>query len=369
MAVSLILYIGFIFIFNIITPDKTFSESENRMLQKLPKFSLEKLLKKDLTSKYENYICDQFTFRDYFIGIKSTSERIMGKKENNDVYLGKDNLLLQKFKKPTDTDFKEKINAINSFASSTPNLNKYLMIVPTATKILEDKLPLYAPIEDELKYINQTKNKLDKKINFVSVYDELYSKKNEYIFYKTDHHWTTDGAYYAYKKLIKEMGFTPHSKNYFNVKKVTDNFYGSLYSKGGFRNLSPDSINLYVPKVDEKITVTYSDKATATNSLYDMNSLNKKDKYTVFFGGNHSLIRISTNIKNNKKLLVVKDSYANCFIPFLTGHYNEIYVVDLRYYNDNIKDLIKSNNINDMLVLYNATSFFQDTFLNSIGEK
>jgi hypothetical protein len=155
------------------------------------------------------------------------------------------------------------------------------------------------------------------------------------------------------------MNIKPHDESYFDVKKVTDEFYGSLYSKGGFRHINPDSIELYIPKADEECKVDYVDENRTSNSIYDMDCLNKKDKYTVFLGGNHSLVKITSNAPNKKKLLVVKDSYANSFIPFLTGHYSEIYVVDLRYYNEDLKDLVNKNKINDILFLYSAGNFIQ----------
>ncbi|MCY6484119.1 DHHW family protein [Clostridium aestuarii] len=365
IGILLVLYIGSIAVFNIILPDKTFSELENRMLEQTPRFSLKHLINGKFTSNYEKYISDQFAFRDFWIGVKSESERSIGKKENNGVYLGKDGFLIEKFT-PDIKRVKKNISSINSFAASTPNLNKYFMLVPNSVSILKDKLPVYADDENQLVYIDKVKKTLSNNIKFVDVYSTLYSKKDEYIFYKTDHHWTTKGAYYTYTKLIEEMGFIPHDEEDYEVKNITNSFYGSLYSKSGFRQINPDSIQLYIPKVDEEYNVKYYDKNEISNSFYNMDNINKKDKYTVFSGGNHSLIKIKTNVNNKKKLVVVKDSYANCFIPFLTGYYSEIYVVDLRYYTDDLSILIKSNEINDMLILYNVNFFCKDASINNI---
>lgn len=368
MALLLILYIGAMMTFSVITPNKAFSECENRPLEQKPNFSFESLIKGKFISNFENYISDQFPYRDFWIGVKSDTERFIGKKENNEVYLGKDKYLLQKFNKPEDDNLKNRIDAINSFALANPNINKYFMLVPNSIKVLQNNLPYDAPCADQLIYINKIKKELNKNIKFIDVYDALHAKKNEYIFYKTDHHWTSKGAYYAYEKAAPYMGLTPHDISYFNIKKVTDNFYGSLYSKSGFRHLDPDSIEIYLPKKDDGQLVCYSDKNTNFNSIYFMNNIDKKDKYTIFFDGNHPLVKISTNIKNGKKLLVIKDSYANCFIPFLVGHYSEIYMVDLRYYNEDLNSLIKSNNINDSLILYNVNTFFEDESICNISQ-
>lgn len=368
MAILLLLFIGLMVTLNILTPNKKFSDSENRNLEQLPKLSFKNLMGGKFTSSYEKYISDQFALRDFWIGVKSDTDRAIGKKENNDVYLGKDGFLIQKFNKPEDKDLKDKVETINSFDNLTPNINKYFMLVPTAVKILEDKLPNYVSDSDELTYIDKVKKSINNDINFVDLYDTLSSKKDEYIFYKTDHHWTTKGAYYAYGELIKKMGITPKGEEYFNIQKVTDEFYGSLYSKGGFRHLNPDSIELYLPKDDEKYKVEYLGEDKSYESLYDMNNINKKDKYTVFFNGNHPLIKITTNKGEGRKLLVVKDSYANSFIPFLTSHFSEIYMVDLRYYSEGLNTLIQENQINDMLILYNANTFFEDPSIKNLSE-
>lgn len=363
----LLIYIGLIMLFNIIISDKDFSDMENRRLEQLPKFSFENIFKGQFISNFEKYISDQFPFRDFFIGVKSYCERISGKKENNGVFLGEDGYLMEKFNKPHDKDFKNRIDVINSFAENTANINKYFILVPNSVKILEDKLPYSAPVDDEYFYMNKVKNGLDKNIKFVDVYDIFWDKKDEYIYYKTDHHWTTKGAFYAYEKLAKSMGFYPHEEDYFNIENVADNFYGSLYSKGGFRNIDSDDIKLYIPKKSENYTVKYYEENNTSDSLYNMDNLNKKDKYTVFLNGNHPLLKINTNIHNGKKLLIIKDSYANSLVPFLTGHFNEIYMIDLRYFEEDLSKFIKNNDIDDILILYNVKSFFEDDSIKKIS--
>ncbi|WP_315120122.1 DHHW family protein [uncultured Clostridium sp.] len=359
-------YLIIIFVFNMIMPQRKFSESENRVLQEKPNFSLNKLLKGKYTSDYEKYVADQFPIRDFWIGIKSSAERAIGKKDNNGVYLGKDGYLFQMFNASSEEDFKNKMKKINSFSSKSKEINKYFMLVPNSIKILEDKLPKFASPEDQKFYINKVKESLDKNMNFVDVYSPLMDKKNEYIYYKTDHHWTTKGAYYAYEALASAMNFTPKEEEDFSVTEVSENFYGSMYSKSGFRGLEPDSINLYLPKNKQNLIVSYSDKDENFNSIYAMDNLNKKDKYTVFLDGNYPIVKISTDVKNGKKLLIIKDSYANSFVPFLLNHFNEIYMVDLRFYNENLNDLMGKNNIDNLLILYNVNTFFEDASINNI---
>ncbi|WP_317452011.1 DHHW family protein [Paenibacillus sp. 37] len=164
------------------------------------------------------------------------------------------------------------------------------------------------------------------------------------------------------------MGLTPQKEEEFNIQQVTDEFYGSLYSKSGFRHMQPDRLELYLPKDQEKYTVTYVDEEKTTDSLYAMEQLLRKDKYAVFLNGNHAQIHIKTANPSGRKLLVVKDSYANSLIPFLLKHFSEINVVDLRYYEEDLASLANEQGIQDMLFLYNANTFFEDPSIKNVTE-
>ncbi|WP_253198757.1 DHHW family protein [Clostridium estertheticum] len=368
LTLMFLFFIFSVMILNIIVPNKKFSSQENRNLKSKPKLSADNLLYNKFTSKYEKYIADQFILRNFWINVKSRSEILAGKKENNDVYLGKNKYLIAKFKKPGKEAFDEKVKAINDFSTENKKVNKYIMLVPNKIKVLEDKLPEFSPAENQLEYINKFYSGLDKSIKTINVFDALNKNKNKYIYYKTDHHWTTQGAYYAYLEFCKSSGLTLKDVNYYNIKKVSNEFYGTLYSKAGVTNVDSDTINVYLPKKHEDLLVNYVEEKKKSSSLYNSSSLNTKDKYSTFLGGNHPIIKISTMSDSSKKLLVIKDSYANCFIPFLTSHFSDIIVVDLRYYSDNISTLIKDYNITDALMLYNANTFFEDESILNISD-
>lgn len=367
-AILLIVFLGSMAGWNLLTPDKLFSESENRSLEQLPSFSTRNLFSGKFTSDVEQYIADQFAARDIWIGLKSGAERMVGKKESHGVYLGKNGFLLQKFTPPTAEEQKEKVAAIHAFDDATPDLRKYVMLVPTAQSVLTDKLPTYATDNAELAYRDKVHEALRENIHVVDVYPALTDNQQESFFYKTDHHWTTHGAYYAYQELGKKMGFEPTTKEDFHIKTVTGSFYGSLYSKSGYRHVEPDSIDLYLPKKSETYHVEYVDEQRQSDSLYAMENLKEKDKYKVFLGGNYGLIKIGTGNTEGKKLLVIKDSYANSFLPFLTQDFEEIYVVDLRYYDGDLKKLIQEQHIYDMLLLYNVQTFFEDPSIQTLAE-
>lgn len=368
LALSLLLFIGWVSILNFAASDRTFSESENRMLERRPSLSLKALVSGTFTSDFEKYVSDQFVYRDVWIEVKTETDRIMGKKESNGVYLGKDGVLIQNFVPPAEEDLQKKLDAIHAFDQATPGLHKYVMLVPTAASLYKDKLPKYAMVGDEEAYLSKVRRMLPSNIQFVDVFPALYAGREQPIFYKTDHHWTTRGAYVAYLELCKQMGLTPQSKEDFDIRQVTGQFYGSLYSKSGFRHLQPDRIELYLPKEPESYTVTYVDEEKSADTLYAMEQLQKKDKYAVFLDGNHALIHIETVHPDGKKLLVVKDSYANSFIPFLLKHFSEIDVVDLRYYEGDLAAFVNEHEIDDMLLLYNANTFFEDPSIKNLSE-
>lgn len=368
LALLLLLFISVIAVLNLLAEDRSFSESENRMLEQLPHFSMKALLSGDFTADFEKYVSDQFVFRDFWIGAKTDTDRMMGKKENNGIYIGKDGYLIQNFIPPAEEDWKGKVDAIHAFDQATPEKQKYVMLVPTAAAIYKDKLPKYTIIGDQEAYLNKVKQWMHPNLRFIDVFPSLYAARDQPIYYKTDHHWTTEGAYIAYLELCKQMGLAPLKKEEFNIQQVTDEFYGSLYSKSGFRHVQPDRLELYLPKDQEKYTVTYVDEERTTDSLYAMEQLLRKDKYAVFLNGNHARIHIKTANPSGRKLLVVKDSYANSLIPFLLKHFSEIHVVDLRYYEEDLASLANEQGIQDMLLLYNANTFFEDPSITNVTE-
>ena len=350
----------------LIIPDRTFSEEENRMLQKKPSFSLGKLISGEFTSEYENYIGDQFPFREFWVSTKSACELILQKKDNNNVYFGKESYLLQKPSNPDTGLFDKNILAINQFAQAVSPIPVYFLLAPNSVHVLTDKLPPFATAIDASMIMEKTNNRVSPIVRLIDVCKPLTEHKQEYIYYKTDHHWTTTGAYYAYKEAGKAMGFATLDTNDFTIEQVSDNFYGTLYSKSGQHFVSPDSIHLFKPKTEVKYKVEYVDKGIITRNMYESKYLQKKDQYSIFLDGNHSLIKITTKAETDRKLLVIKDSYANSFIPFLINNFAEIHLMDMRYYNADVLQYVEQNEFSDILFLYNTITFSEDKSLNKI---
>jgi len=344
----------------ILQKDHTYSSAENRMLQKLPKFSAKKALNGKFQKKYETYLSDQFPQRDSWIKLQTAAERVFGKKEANGVYFGKNGYLLEKY---TKKDFNNKIvnrniNALEKFVNqASESADVRVMMVPTKTYTLTAYMPAFAETYDENIFYSTLENKLPDHV-IVPVYDMLHEHSNEYIFYRTDHHWTTLGAWYGYLSYRKACGkdlktVEPKKK----LKRVSGNFLGTTHSKVNMYS-QKDVISVYEPKKEIKVVYNLGEKTG--NTFYQKKFLKKKDKYSVFFGGNQAVLEISGGMKNKKTLLVIKDSFANCLIPFLAEDYEKVVVADMRHLNIGMSLLLRKYQPAEVLVLYNTIQFMQD---------
>jgi len=346
--------------------DIKFSESENRILAQKPKFSIDRLLEGRYTKKYEKYKVDQFVDRDGWMKLKSGVDLALGKNESNGIYKGSDDYLIESFEVPDSEIVSRNIKAINNFNEKHKDIKEYMLIAPNAVSILSEKLPPYAPVVSQKLVMDNFAKTLNKGINYIDVYNTLDKHDKEYIYYKTDHHWTTLGAYYSFLEAAKAMDLEV-KKDYYNVERVSNDFYGTLYSKSGYEVKTPDYIDVYLPKDEnDEYVVNYVEEQKKSASFYDSEKLETKDKYGVFLGGNHPVVKIKTTSKEDRKLLIFKDSYANSFVPFLTQYFSDIIMVDPRYYYDDIEKLIEEEGISDILYLYNANTFFSDTSLELV---
>lgn len=238
------------------------------------------------------------------------------------------------------------------------------MVIPNAVDILSDKLPPFASPYDEEQYLKELEAVLPEGMWFDAA-AVLREHKEEEIYYRTDHHWTTLAAFYTYQAWAGQQGGVVPSQDDYEIETVTDSFEGTIQSKLGIRT-EQDSIELYQHKEDIFYTVEKNGNPEITYSLYDYPSLRTKSKYNVFFGGNHALVKIATRQNTGKRILVVKDSYAHCFVPFLLDGYDQIDMLDIRYYNQKLSELIAEGEYTDFLFLYNASGFAEDTGISRL---
>ena len=336
-------------------PKSDYSTIEKRILEQhhIPDWKSMK------TGRYQQmeqqYVSDQFPFRTAWIRIKIFLDRLEGKRESNDVFLSKHGYLIQAFP-DKDDKFEEKVVSIRAFRDAHKDINFVSLIAPTAISVLEKELPKNVVTGAEIKYIDALNNQLKSdEIQTIDVLSALKeASESTQVYYKTDHHWTTKGAYVAFREFAHLMGIS-FGEGEYKWLLVSDEFHGSLSSRSGFCASETDRIEIAIPKENRQFSV---DNDTETNpKLYDIKKLQTDNPYDVFLGGNYGKISINCGGENKENLLILKDSYANCFIPFLLGEYNKIVIVDPRYFQGALDGIITSESITTVVMIFNANTF------------
>ena len=336
---------------HIILPDRTFSPVENRSLSQFPEFSWKSLLDGSYTADMEKYLEDQFPFRDGWMGLKTRYEYLLNKREFHGVYLCGDTLI----NKIANYDRAEQnIEYLRTLTELT-DIPVYVGLIPTAAEVWKDKLPTGAENFDQAAYLEQVQANIPDAI-WVDIAGTLTGHRDEPIFYRTDHHWTSSGAYYGYTALMSAMGET--SVPLGTAETVSTDFYGTLYSTSGVHWLKPDTIERYIS--GENVTVENFEKGE-THGLYVDSFLEEKDKYASFLGGNTPLYIVrNPNAATDKKLLIVRDSYSDSLAPFLSQYFAEIHLLDLRYYRTPVAQYAQENSIDQIFVCYSVENFIKD---------
>lgn len=372
MIVFLVLVFG-VTILNFCKADVGFSQSENRYLAKAPIFSWKELFSGKFTKDVETYITDQFVWRDELIGIKTQTDFLSGKKDTNGVYFAKNGYLVEKHDN-ADIDFerlalnKDKLYSfVDKSVGKLGNDHVSVMIVPTASNVLTKFLPSFASGFDQNRMIDDIKANLPSG-KFVDVRSTLSSNQDKDIYYKTDHHWTSNGAFIAYRKWCDSVGIKGNAAVDFEIKSVTDQFFGTVYTKARLFSTKADSILQYTPKFSATYSVDYNDGERVTDTLYNSDYLDKRDKYAYFLSGNNPIVKITSNSSNEKKLLLVKDSFAHSFAPFAVNDFSEVHMLDLRYLNISLQKYIVENAITDVLFLFNTINFAKEKALYSLDK-
>ena len=255
------------------------------------------------------------------------------------------------------------VEAINAFAARHTDLRLNMAVIPNAACILADKLPKNAPVRDQSADLTALAGSLQG-ISFLDVSAALSAHTDEQLYYRTDHHWTSLGARYAFEAMAAQLGIPQPVQNY-DTYTVSTTFEGTLASRSG-SHAAYDTVELYVPQTDVEYYVSYGDAAETSATIYDRSALDQKDKYTVFFGGNYPRVDVYTTAETGKTLLLFKDSYANCLMQFLYPYYDHIILIDPRYYYDNVESVISREQVTDVLFLYNANTYFEDTSLADV---
>lgn len=350
-AIVFLIFIGIFAAGYFIVEDREFSDMENRYLTTMPKFSLDSFANGTFTSDFESYMADQVIFKDNLVTLKTDLSRLCNMTQVNGVYFGEEDYLIQDYEKPTEL-LDSNLNYIKTFAQRN-EIPMTMLLVPNASYIYEDKMPLFGETYPQDAVISQVRDALSSELTFVDASDILLEHKEESIYFKTDHHWTMEGAYYGYQVLGEALNISVTNRDDYEIEVVSEDFYGSMYSKAPSAGQSPDVISIY-HNPEGIYQVEYLDEEKTTDSLFVYENLEIKDQYTVFLGGNHPLLHITSNSENEENVLVIKDSYAHCLLPMLADHYSSMYVMDLRYYHSDIDAFIEENNIEQVIFIYNV---------------
>jgi len=310
--------------------DRLYSDWEKRMLAQRPDADWSSVLDGSYQAAYEEWLADQFPARDWWVGLKTRCELLLGRKKVNDIYIGKDGYLFSENTRTADWDRLEQ-ELIEQYGAARVSRIK----VPAAGSVLEEKLPPGISFS----------------VQKDSVWKNLYDHRTEYIYFRTDHHWTMRGAWYAYEAWAGERGFTPVALEKMKYMVVREGFLGSHYARLHYA-AEPDAMELYDP--GSICSVLYDTEALELTGLYRPEVLESEDAYRFFLDGNHPIVQIETE-QPEGHLVVLKDSYANCFVPYLTCHYRKITVIDPRFFRTDIMEWLRSGDSTEILILSQDT--------------
>ena len=334
-----------------------------------PRITPKSLLDGSYMEDYGNYFTERFWGRGAFKGLNFSVQTMFGKRESEGIYKGNKKYLLEEIAAPDERAMEENIRKIQELAGTYYQIPVYVMLAPNAAYIQPEKLPAYAVGRDQKKQFDDIKEKLGAGINWIEVSKALLKHSDEELYYRTDNNWTSLGAFYGYEALAAAMGLDTSRAPELTPYVVNNDFIGSLAKKSGYGKGYEDSVTIYAPKnINDSVKILMTDMDTGKKyaTLYDSAKLEKEDKYSLFLGGNAGMLDIKTTADTTDRLLIFKDSYANCLIPFLAPYYREIVAVDAFIYEGNIQEIMQKAKFTSILFLYNGNSFVTDTYLSKV---
>lgn len=364
-AVVFLIFIYGMALWFLFSPKTDYSSSEKRYLQKFPDANVEKVLSGEFGSEFETFFADQFPQRNTWVGLNAYTALAEGNNGASGVYNCKNGYLINK-PVSTDNNLDKNVGAVVDFAK-TIDAPTTVMLVPSTGYIADDVLPTFHDKYNDDEDISKISSTLSKeKIGFVDLRERFKSeyKNGSQLYYKTDHHWTTKGAYTGYQELCKALGITPIDDSTLKKDSYPD-FYGTTYSSSGFWLTPPDNIEIWSnPKNSDKnisVKITEGANVKTSGSMYFTDHLKEDDKYPVFIDGNHALTEITNSNAKNGTILLIKDSFSHSLAPFLAENYSKVVLVDLRYYKESVSQLVSAYNPEQVVVLYGIDNLATDT--------
>lgn len=368
-AVFLLVFIGIFSLATFFKPKDNYSATENRELAKAPRVSTAALFNGDFTKGISEYMTDHFAGRSALAEFRTKTKSQLGETIVNDVYI--DSRMLINTKKTSEKALPDYADAINSFAENYSG-TVYITVIPTSAGVYSDLLPVYLQSNPENQRINGFYDMLDTDIRRIDAFNILKMMKESYIYYRNDTKWTSYGAYCVYRTVIQKLGFLPTSYDKYTIEHVADSFRGNLYNRTLYSEAKPDILDIYDYPNGERVTScrVYDNYGRVTEgSLYDRSKLESGYMYDMYLGNVAPAMKIETTVNNDRKLLVVKDSYADCFIPFLTQHYSSITVLSLDKMNDEIDRYVDTSEYEQTLFLFGKECMDSGKYSENIRER
>ncbi len=384
-----VLAMGFIFSFAIllfVLPDKSFSAEENRSLATFPEFTKESFFSGEFGEEFGDYMADQFPLRNFFVGLKAVCETVQLKQTNNDTFINGD-FLTARNDYPNEKFLEMNISSATAFYQAAKNKDIKVISAFAGRKadVYDNRLPaVYGSY-----YSDRIWGKLDEMaekggLEYLNLRDSLreLAAEDDGLYYNSDHHWTSHGAYLAYCEIIEALGQTPYAEDDFEIEVATEDFLGTTWSAAGVKWAESDTIEFYRYEGDEDYTMKIVDRAgvfegvdgfshieedgtkfAVTNGFYVRKFLSEKDKYAAFIGGNFGITKITKDTEEEREtLLIVKDSFSHSMVPFLARHY-DLVLIDLRYYQSSMLRYAEENGIDNVLLLFNMETLTEDSTL------
>lgn len=339
-----------------VLPKADYSSTEKRYLSQMPDVSFKKIKDGSFSADFEKFLSDQTPFRKFFVSVNAYFELAKGNNGSNGVYLGKEGWLIEKpFER--DNRFNVNMNRIAAFCGNT-DIPVVLVSVPSKGSVYGEYLPGNSMNYHDYDLIEAIPDYLGNSAEVISLTDAFEKSKDEYqLYYRTDHHWTADGAYIAYKQICSRIGLVPTDYSSYSISEY-EGFFGTSYSTSCYTLTKPDSVKIFRnEKTDKNVSVTVVEgkKETHSDSMFFDNRLSEDDMYTVYLDGNHSMVDIETG-NDGPVLLMIKDSFAHCLAPFLADNYSRIIMIDLRYYKKSVTELAEENSVDQIMFVYGIDS-------------
>ena len=342
-----VLFLAGMAVVSFLQPDRSFSEMENRNLRPVPELTAKRFTSGRYMTEAEEYVSDQILFRDTWVAMKALGERVTCKCENNGIYFAAGDTLIRRIEEPDPVLLAENIDTLNAFANET-DVPIFFGLIPSAASIWQDRLPAGAPTADEQAWISQIYDSAN--MPTIDLSSALREHSQEAIYYRTDHHWTSLGAFYGGNAILEAAELETLRLSDYEKKTVSENFRGTNESSAGAWWTEPDSIEIYVQEDGKEVISNFTGREEP-GRLYVSERLGTKNQYACFLGGNQPLCVIRSQTAG-PKVLVLRDSYSDCLAPFLSERFGEVHLFDLRYNRLSPADYIREKEIDMVLILY-----------------